>query len=223
MRVLNWLNTLSQGCFLFFLMLICVQTGYGQEDTAYWSEYNISCKINDRLSLILNPSFRLKDNISELQYWESRQGVSYQFNKALSLNFHYLHTETKNIQNKWVEENNLELQPTYKWTWVGFDWSDRFRLEYRVVNGIEKWRYRNLIKVSRQITVFKQELTPYISEELFYDEAVDQMNQDRLRVGVSKKLSKQVSVNVFYQYKATSVKQDWTGENIIGTGLDLSF
>lgn len=204
-------------------VVTCAPIVEGRDDLQYWSEYNVKYKISDRLSLILNPSFRMKEDISQKHYWESRQGLSYKLNEALSINGHYRHAETKNDRNQWIDENVFEFQPTYAWAWESLDFANRFRIEYRIVNGVEKWRYRNQIKVGKQVTLLGWPLTTYVSDELFYDEAVDQMNQHRVRIGVNKKISKVATVGVFYQNKSNAIKQDWYSENILGTSVELSF
>lgn len=209
--------------FLSFFTLLYPMISFADEDVQYWSEYTLTYKIAPRVSVLLNPSIRLKDDISENQYWESRQGLSFQATSALALNLQYLHSETKNAANKWLPENTVEFQPTYKWSWHTFDLANRLRMEYRMVGGVEKWRWRDQLKVSRKCKVGGVELIPFISDEIFYDEAVDQMNQNRLRAGVSKRISPHALATFFYQYKTNAVKQDWTGEHILGTGLELSF
>lgn len=220
---LNQRAGLLLGGFLFLFTFVKTPILYADEDIQYWSEYVITYKLTPKVGLLLNPSFRLKDNISENQYWESRQGFSFQATPALALNLQYLHSETKNAANKWLPENTVEFQPTYKWSWHTFDFANRLRLEYRMVGGFEKWRYRHQLKISRKLKVASVEFSPFVSDEIFYDEAVDQMNQNRLRIGVAKKISRLATLSVFYQYKTNAVKQDWTGEHILGTGLELAF
>lgn len=209
--------------FVFFLGLLFQEFSLADEDVQYWSEYTLTYKIAPRVSVILNPSIRLKDDISENQYWESRQGLSFKATSALALNLQYLHSETKNAANKWLPENTIEFQPTYKWSWHTFDFANRLRIEYRMVGGFEKWRWRDQLKISRTCKVAGVEIIPFISDEIFYDEALDQMNQNRLRAGISKRVSPHALATFFYQYKTNAVKQDWTGEHILGTGLELSF
>lgn len=217
------LTNLFIRCFVFIYLFLLSPSLMAQDDWQYWNEYHLSYKITDHLSVILNPSIRMKDDVSENQYWESRQGFSYKFSDQWNLNIHYLHSESKNSSNKWIDENAFELQPTYKWKWIGFDFANRLRLVYRIINGSERWLYREQIKIGKKVTVFHQEVTPFVSNEIFYDELLDQFNQNRARVGISKKVSKAMLMTIFYQYKSNSIKKDWVGENILGTGIDLSF
>lgn len=210
------------GLALCALFILSCRPASARDDWQYWSEYNLNYKLSDQWSLIVNPSVRLYDDMSEDQYWETRVGVSYKLTDQWAFNAQVNHGETKNAADKWIDENTVELQPTYKWQWSGFDFSNRFRLEYRIVNGAEKWRYRDFIKVGKKTKIFGEEFTPFIAHEFFYDEAVDQLNQNRSRVGISKKLNKQLTMTVYYQYKSLLGVSTWAGDNIIGTGIDIA-
>jgi len=207
---------------IIFLSLVFNTSVFAEDDWQYWSAYSFNYKISDKVDFVFNPAFRLKDEISEYQYWESRQGLLFKINKNWDVNLHYLHGESKNSANKWIDENRLELQPTYKWSWGKFKFSDRFRLEYRIVNGTEKWRYRNKIRLSKTLTIFDYEITSFVDEEIFYDEYVDQYNQNRASLGFSKKISDKISASIFYMYKSDKKGGDWQGANVIGTTLKFS-
>ena len=108
---------------------------YSEDDWQYWNAYSFKYKVNDDINLILSPSLRLDEDISQLFYWESRQGAEFKVNKHLDMNLHYLFARTKKQNNKWVDEHRIEFQPTFKWNVGDLKFSDRNRVEYRVVGG----------------------------------------------------------------------------------------
>jgi len=210
------------GFLILFLSLAFNTSIFAEDDWQYWSAYSFNYKITDKMSFILNPSFRLLDDLDELRYWESRQGLSFKPNSQWDINVHYLHGESKNSTNKWLDEDRIELQPTFKWSMGEFKFSDRFRLEFRIVNGTEKWRYRNKIKLAKTLTIFDHKITSFVDEEIFYDEHVDQYNQNRASLGFTKKISDKISASIFYMYKSDKKGKDWQGANVIGTALKFS-
>ncbi len=136
------------------------------DDWNYWSSVQFEHKLNPKVRLIWNPVWRVRDDISETYYLATRQGIGYKVSDSLDLAVHYFYDQEKNAKGQWIEENRLELQPTVKWGYAGFDFSDRNRFEYRVVGGDEKWRYRNLLKIAKPLKIG---FSPYISNEIFYD------------------------------------------------------
>jgi len=193
-----------------------------EDDWQHWNAYSFKFKLNDDVSFIVAPSLRMDEDISQLYYWESRQGIGVKINKHLDVNLHYVYASTKNLSNKWVDENRIEFQPTVKWNIGDLKFSDRNRVEYRIVDGTEKWRYRNSVKLAKTITVKNQEITPFISNEVFYDFSVDRYNQNRAIAGFSKKISDTVGLDVYYMYKSDKKGSDWLGTNVIGTTVNFS-
>jgi len=195
---------------------------YSEDDWQYWNAYSFKYKVNDDINLILSPSLRLDEDISQLFYWESWQGAEFKVNKHLDMNLHYLFARTKKQNNKWVDEHRIEFQPTFKWNVGDLKFSDRNRVEYRVVGGTEKWRYRNSIKLKKTITVKNKEYTPFIANEVFYDFSADRYNQNRTAVGFSQKISDIASLDIFYIYRMDKKGVDWQGVNVVGTAVKFS-
>jgi len=195
---------------------------YSEDDWQHWNAYSFKYKVNDDINLILSPSLRLDEDISQLFYWESRQGFGYKVNKHLDMNLHYLFARTKKQNNKWVDEHRIEFQPTFKWNVGDLKFSDRNRVEYRVVGGTEKWRYRNSIKMKKTVTVKNKEYTPFIANEVFYDFSAQRYNQNRTTVGFSQKISDIASLDIFYVYRMDKKGSDWQGVNVVGTAVKFS-
>ena len=97
------------------------------------------------------------------------------------------------------------------------------RFEYRSIDGDEKWRWREKVKISHPIVLGNLELSPYLSEEFFYDFKTDEYNQNRAVIGVAKKLSSNVELDLYYMYKANLKSSGWSGVNVLGTGMTIVF
>ena len=138
-------------------------------DLQLWNTLAIDHKLNDKWSFIFEPAWRIREDVSEFFYFESRQGLSYKFNKHLDLGGQWLLVDSKNSKNEWVDTHSMELQGILKCEWAGFKFSDRNRFEDKKVGANGRWFYRNLVKVAKPIKNFPFGLTPYISEEIFWD------------------------------------------------------
>jgi hypothetical protein len=192
------------------------------DDTQHWNAYVFKYKINDKVRLLFNPSFRLQDDVTKFFYWESRQGVEVNLHEHFDLGLHYLYGDTKGSNEKWTDEHRIEIQPTLKWQWRGFKFSDRTRAEYRHVSSKDKWRFRNRIKIDKPLKFGKFSFTPYIYNEFFYDAKKDQYNQNRGAAGFSKKLSANSSIDVYYMKRTDKKSGRWTGIDVIGTTISFA-
>ena len=149
---------------------------FAGDSTESWNTLTFKSNLNDQFTYILNGTERIRDNVGEHEYWELRTGVSYKVSDHWSFAVYYLHGESKNAANKWIDENRFESDAVYNWNWGEFKWSDRLRYAYKDVNGIDWSQYRNKIKVAKPISFFNHPLTAYVENEIFYNDNVDQYN-----------------------------------------------
>ena len=206
--------------------MFCAKFGFSaDDDLQYWSAYNFKFKVYDNISLFINPSVRINDDVSDLFYWESRQGVTLKATDYFDFGLHYVYAREKDFGDpEWIDEHRLEIQPNFKWTIFGLDMSDRNRFDYRSIEGEEKWRYRNRIKIGKDLSVSDFEFSPYIYQEFFYDFKKDEYNQNRAGIGVVKQLTDTVSLDVYYQLRNDKDSDGhWSNKHIIGTTLAFSF
>ncbi len=206
-----------------FLLTFGTSTLYARDDVNYWASVTLEHPLNNKVRIIWNPLWRVRDDVSESFYLASRQGVGYKVSKSLDLAASYFYAEEKNIAGRWVPENRLELQTTCKWGLWDLKWSDRNRFEYRSVDDKEKWRYRNALKIAKPVKVWGSEFSPYVSDEIFYDFKKDELNQNRVSVGVTKKLIENVTLDVYYMVKSDKTGRDWNETQILGTSLTVVF
>lgn len=205
-----------------FLIFLFNTFSFAGDDLQNWNGFSLKKKINEKVDFIWIPAFRLRDNISELFYWESNQGLSFKINKHLDVATQYRFNNTQKINNSWIKEQRFELQPTVKWKLGGLKFSDRNRIAYRIIDGKEKWRYRNRIKFEKAIKIKNKEISPFISNEFFYDFNQNKYNQNRFSVGFSKKISNNTGFDIYYMYRSDKKGEDWPGANIIGTAFKIS-
>ena len=218
-KIKKIVNRIFSAIIILFLFNSAVLAG---DSTESWNTLTLKHKINERFTYILYGLEIMGDNVSEHEYWELRTGVSYKASDHWSFAVYYLHGEFKNAANKWIDENRAETDAVYKWSWGNFKWSDRLRVAYKIVNGKEKFQYRNKIKVAKPIMIFSQKLTVFVDEELFYNDDVDRYNENRFSVGFSKKINDHITTALYYRYRAIKGVNDWSGANIIGTFVSIT-
>jgi hypothetical protein len=169
---------------------------------------------------------RFRDDIGDFFYYHFRNGVVFHANKNLDLGTTYRIARSENSAGDWSTEHRLELDITPKFKAGDFNISNRGRFEHRwLESAADRWRYRNEFKVAYPTAIGDFKLTPYISEELYYDFEVDKMNLNWAKLGADKKITEHLLLGIFYMHEASRVgtTSEWDTNHYLGTKAVLSF
>jgi len=141
-------------------------------------------------------------------------------NLVVGAGYEYLQT----IQNdKTKRENRIIVQGTGRHgPGAGFLLTDRNRVEFRWVNGVYDFRYRNKLTVNRGFRVHKFRFTPYVSGELFWDRNHHSWNENQYSFGVQFPYKNRLMLDTFYLHQnCTTCSQK--SINVLGLTLNLYF
>jgi len=222
MRVRNW------GCFVVTVVTIvlisevCFASDDG--DLQYWSTAGVSFDIDKDWKFKFEEEFRFGDNAGHF-YRHSDFGVVYKsFADWIDLGFNYRQVFEKDSKGQWRQENRPHLNVTLKSKLFGFDLSDRSRLEYRD-REIKKdiWRYRNKLTIRLPLEFTELKLKPYLADEVFINLDEEGYNRNRLYGGVSFKLSKNLTGDIFYLWQSSRSGGSRKDINVLGTALKFYF
>jgi len=211
------------------ISLMIVSPTLADDDFQYWSVYEISKELNPEFELFYSPQFRLRDDASELFYHEHRQGIRWKPSQYLHFSFNYLIARNEPAKGEPNYENRGELDITPRYRYGPWAFSLRGRIGLRQVQGnafAEEWRYRLKPKIAYKTELFGHPFTPYVSNDLFYDDRRHSWNQNRVYLGVSapvgayKGIQSSVSVWYLFQSKRGS-RGDWSSNHIVGTKLSF--
>ena len=205
-------------------ILLCGVAGHAQaaDDWQYWNGIKLKHALHEQLDVHIKVEQRVTGDLSELGLLNYAPGIVYKPNTHMQYAIGYKYVRSKGT-SRWSEEHRLEQILTLKGSWLGFNGSVGTRFEYRSLDGDEKWRWREKAKISRPIVLGNIELSPYLSEEFFYDFKTDEYNQNRAVIGVAKKLSSSVELDLYYMYKANLKSSGWSGVNVFGTSMTVAF
>jgi hypothetical protein len=103
-----------------------------------------------------------------------------------------------------------------------FQVSDRNRFEWRNINGVVSWRYRNRLQFERPISIGERRVTPYISGETMYDTRFATWTRNQLYVGARVPIAAHVTWDVFYMRQWDARAQPGF-LNVFGTFIRLDF
>lgn len=216
-----------RGCFVIMLVL---GLGCVYADWEWWNEDEVVWKVKDRIELSFAAEQKFKNDMSDIYCYNFVPGLSYEFRDWLDLGISYKYEKEReyvceDTWEDWLDEHRLQFDPTLKWEWGEFKFSDRSRLEYRILEDREnKWRYRNRLKIKRPLTCCNIEFTPYCSEEIFCDFYGKGIYKNRFEVGISKELTSILELEIYYLLESCKEDSEWHhSTNVLGTILVISF
>ncbi|MFH0771984.1 MAG: DUF2490 domain-containing protein [Candidatus Omnitrophota bacterium] len=197
-------------------------------DGKYYSEFALKHKINDKFEVFFTPEMRLNDDMGNLYYYSLRGGATYHAHKNLDLSLASRFLQTKDSKGDWDTDTYYipEMIIIPKVTVKGFNLSDANKFEYRVIeNSTDRWVYRNLATIAYPTKICNFEFTPYISDEIYYDFLIEKMNLNWATVGANKKITKNLTVGLYYRNEAvrTGTTSKWVTNNILGSNVTIDF
>jgi hypothetical protein len=98
--------------------------------------------------------------------------------------------------------------------------NDRSRFEFRWINGIYHFRYRNRLMFERPVKIKAIRLTPYGAAEAFWDQRFGKWNQFKFTSGVQIPFIRRSSFDLFYERQHCVTCAD-AHTNIVGLSLNL--
>ncbi len=194
-------------------------------DFQYWSKASASFDIHKDWKITFAEEFWLGDDAGKLYYQHSDIGFVYKsLADWIEMGFNYRQVFQKDGKDKWRQENRPHLNVTLKGKLLGLDLSDRSRFEYRDrENKKDLWRYRNKVTVKFPLELTSLKLQPYLADEVFVNFDEEDFNRNRLYVGLSLKLSKNIEAEVYYLRQSSEYGGEWEDINVLGTQLRFHF
>jgi len=193
-------------------LLLATVPASAQSDTDFqvWNETTLVFPIvkekdkdgkdSDKLSLLVLGVLRLGQN--RLYPADARLGAGFdlKLNKYWSFTPTYVYRRGEPVRNAKEFEHRLRFDVSVGNKWKHFSLKDRSRLEYRIRNNrSDSVRYRNKLTFAFPIHYQKKEVfSPFIADDVYYDITAKEFSTNDFFAGISRKLSKNVSAELFY-------------------------
>jgi len=185
--------------------LACVLSANAQQTTAsnadwqFWPEVDFSIKLSQRVSVLGMGTLHFGKNVSDLNEEQTGVGFNFNLNKYFSLSPAYRYSSDQPPGKSHTREHRFFLDFTVRAPFTnGFVLSDRNRIEFRRINGIESHRYRNKLQIERSFTVADRKVTPYLASEAFYDDRYHIWNRNRIYAGVRVPLNPHLTLDPYF-------------------------
>lgn len=197
-------------------------TARASDDWQYWNLVTLKHEFNDTVALDIGSVQKSRDDMSDFFLYSAFIIPTVKLAENVSLGAGYW-LERKEAGDSWTSENRLLFPLTIGWTVNPWQFQWRNQLEYRdLEDDQDRWRIRERILLKRPVQIGELTVTPFFSEEMFYDFTVEQMNQNRVAVGLSAPWRKHMTLSIYYMNKADR-NGDWFIANIVGTEVAFKF
>lgn len=211
-----------------FIISLSAIKAFAETDNKYYSEFVLKHKLNDKFDVFFNPEIRFKNDMQDAYYQHYRVGTIFHANKYLDLAGAYRYIETKDATGDWSNGTTqyIEMIAVPKIKLGGFNLSDANKMEYRYIeNARDRWVYRNLVTVAYPAKIGGFEFTPYVSNEIYYDFEIDEMNLNWATVGATKKINKNLTLGLYFRNEASRVgtSSKWVTNYILGSNATVDF
>jgi hypothetical protein len=203
-------------------LLVLAPMAHASDDWQYWNLLVLKHEFNDTVALDLGSLQKWQDDVSDLFLYSAFIIPTVKLTQNVSLGAGYW-LERKEAGDSWTTENRVLFPLTVGWTVNPWQFHWRNQLEYRdLEDDQDRWRIRERIMLKWPIQIGQLSVVPFASEEAFYDFAVEQMNQNRVIVGLSVPWGKHMTWAVYYGNKADR-DGDWSSVNVLGTEVAFKF
>jgi len=199
-----------------------ISTAPAADDWQYWNLLVFKHEFNDRLTLDIASQQKWRDDASDFFLYNVSIVPTVSLTENVSLGAGYW-CERSEKGDRWFTENRFLLPLTA--TWTGKPWI--FQLgsqpEYRELEDAQdRWRIRERFVLKWPVRAGRLALTPFASEEVFYDFTAEQINQNRAAVGLSMPWRKHITLTLYYMTKSDR-DDDWSSVNVLGTEAAIKF
>jgi hypothetical protein len=131
--------------------------------------------------------------------------------------YEYLHTLA---HGSLTIDNTIIAYATPHVLYAGLLLSDRNRMEFRWINGVYDFRYRNRLTINRVSQVRAFRFTPYAYGELFYNSHHHSWNQSEYASGVQFPYKSRLMLDTYLLHESCS-RCSHSSINMIGATLNL--
>jgi len=193
------------------------------EDYGYWGSYHIVAPVTSKVDITLHPELRLDQDFDRFHYFYLQSGAVWHVHPNLDLAMNLAFIRTKNSRDVFTTEYREQPEIIPKWKLAGFPmvWRNRFEFRHRN-HASDRYRTRLTVSAPRAYTPIK--ITPFISEEFFYDWGLGKYNQNRVTAGIRLPIDTRTQLSLFYLRRSFhSTRGTWQHINVAGTEIRILF
>lgn len=200
------------------LTIAAQQPAQDGDDVQSWNDVQLSVPMSKQFDFYTALTLRFGKNITRLNDERYAFGFVYKPNKYLSIQPFYWHINARNARSRFRTEQRLNLRVAYRFPFKRFGLVHRSTFERRMRSPQNSWRYRPSLTFEKDVPKnIIPEAKFFVTEEVFYDSIPRKFSRNRFSVGITKTITKKLSVDVFYMRQNDGFARPGN-LNVVGTG-----
>ena len=206
---------------LFIAGAAAAQEPQPESDLQSWNDISLTVPVSKKVDFNLTFTARFGKNITRINDGRVLVGFTWKPTASFSIQPSYTAIEARNSNSLFRTEHRLSLRGTYRFPTQTFGLSHRSIIERRLRRPVNSWRYRPSLTIEKDLPKsFIPGSKIYFTEEVFYDSLLERFSRNRATLGISKTLSKKLSIDLYYlrQNDGTTRPGDL---HVIGTNLRI--
>ena len=189
---------------LLLLLLLLAGCAAGQElqpehDEQSWNDVSFTLPVSRSFDLNMVVTGRLGKNITRFNDGRVLFGLTWKAHPRLSIQPSYWAIRARNALSIFRTEHRLNLRATYRFPVKRVGLSHRSIVERRIRRPLDSWRYRPSVTIEKDLPAsWIKAAKIYFTEEVFYDSLLDRFSRNRASVGISRVISKNLTLDIYY-------------------------
>ena len=211
------MNRTFKIAWLFTGALLLTAACSAASDWEYRGRLEMSGPMEHDLNLKMFTEVRSRNDLHTHNESHFSLGLEWAACKWLAVGPHYRHV-TAQKGGAWTVEHRPYFDATLRGNYLGMPVSSRNRLEYRMLEGREAYRYRLRLMLKAPGALLPG-LTPYCSAEAFYAFDAGEVNKTRLIAGFDLRLPGSMRLGVNYVLDSLKRSSYWQDLNAFTVAL----
>jgi len=211
--------------FAVFPVLLMTTSAHGQdaEGLQFWHRDSIEATWKEPWSIRLEEDFRFGEGLERFIYEHTDLGLIYKANEGLKFSIHYRHIY-KIKDDVWEKEKRPHLNAILSWRLADFEFSDRNRIERRLLSNTKDiWRYRNKLTVKYPIAWKGKTISPFLSDEFFFDFDQSTFHYQRISAGIAFVFTEKLTADIYYLRQNSEGRTTPKYLATIGSSIEYKF
>lgn len=174
---------------------------YPRHDFQAWTSIDGTHPLSEKADFRVGTGIRYGNDQGHLTYRRITTGFAYHWNRFITVEPYYQYSVSDSLSGLASPENRLALATTFGVPWKHWRVSDRNLGERRFRKNEHEWRYRNRVEIRRPVVWARKRLSVFVWNEVYYSSIIHRWYRNRLAMGAGQKLSKKISVDIFYVHQ----------------------
>lgn len=169
------------------------------EDLQSWNDIQLTVAMAKKVDFVTKASLRFGRNITTLVDGRYQVGFAFKTFGRFTIAPSYTFVRARNTSGHFRTEHRPTLSATYRFPIKQFGLSHRSTIERRLRRPADIWRYRALLAFEKNLPAnVLRDAKFFIGNEVFYDNVTHKFYRNRFNAGVTKTLSGNLSLDIYY-------------------------